>query len=214
MRAEIVQVVKHSPRRFTCVMKFLERVHIDALVASEPFLVASVSPLASSSSAGADALIQTTTKVRDYLAAVVADAQAKEAQATAQSREREREKDKDAAPPKGELTRAQVQAIVDPDKLVDVAVPYLELDRDDLTALLVETDTMKRLERIIPHRSGARRPCCGSRPISAPSSKARRAAPIASACCAIACARFKKSSASKTTTPRSTIYARRSKTAR
>src|SRR3984885_2464259 len=148
VRAEIVQVVKHSPGRFTCVMKFLERVHIDALVASEPFLVASVSPLASSSSAGADALIQTTTKVRDYLAAVVADAQAKEAQAAAQSRERE--KDKDTAPPKGELTRAQVQAIVDPDKLVDVAVPYLELDRDDLTALLVETDTMKRLERIIP----------------------------------------------------------------
>jgi ATP-dependent Lon protease len=149
VRAEIVQVVKHSPGRFTCVMKFLERVHIDALVASEPFLVASVSPLASSSSAGADALIQTTTKVRDYLAAVVADAQAKEAQAASQSRDRDN-KDKDTAPPKGELTRVQVQAIVDPDKLVDVAVPYLELDRDDLTALLVETDTMKRLERIIP----------------------------------------------------------------
>ena len=45
VRAEIVQVVKHSPGRFTCVMRFLERVHIDALVATEPFLVASVSPL-------------------------------------------------------------------------------------------------------------------------------------------------------------------------
>jgi len=42
VRAEIVQVVKHSPGRFTCVMRFLERVHIDALVATEPFLVASV----------------------------------------------------------------------------------------------------------------------------------------------------------------------------
>ncbi len=144
VRAEIVQVVKHSPGRFTCVMRFLERVHIDALVASEPFLVASVSPLQSSSSAGAEALIATTTKVRDYLAAVVADAQAKEAQAQAHGKEKE------APSPKGELTRSQVQAIVDPDKLVDAAVPYLELERDDLTTLLIETDTMKRLERIIP----------------------------------------------------------------
>jgi ATP-dependent Lon protease len=139
VRAEIVQVVKHSPGRFTCVMRFLERVHIDALVATEPFLVASVSPLVSTSSAGADALIATTAKVRDYLLAVVVDAQAKEGKDAKEQKE-----------PRGELTRAQVQAIVDPDKLVDSAAPYLELDRDDLTVLLVETDTMKRLERIIP----------------------------------------------------------------
>src|SRR4051812_17627364 len=136
VRAEIVQVVKHSPGRFTCVMRFLERVHIDALVATEPFLIASVSPLAPSASTGPE-LAAITTKVRDYLVAVVTDAQAKEA------------KEKEGAP-KGELTRAQVQAIIDPDKLVDAAAPYLELDREDLTALLVETDTLKRLERIIP----------------------------------------------------------------
>jgi len=138
VRAEIVQVVKHSPGRFTCVMRFLERVHIDALVATEPFLVASVSPLVSTSSVPGDQLLATTGKVRDYLIAVVTDAQAKE------------HKDKEGKEPRGELTRAQVQAIVDPDKLVDAAVPYLELERDDLTQLLVETDTMKRLERIIP----------------------------------------------------------------
>jgi ATP-dependent Lon protease len=138
VRAEIVQVVKHSPGRFTCVMRFLERVHIDALVATEPFLVASVSPLISTSSVPGDQLLATTSKVRDYLIAVVTDAQAKE------------HKDKEGKEPRGELTRAQVQAIVDPDKLVDATVPYLELERDDLTQLLVETDTMKRLERIIP----------------------------------------------------------------
>src|SRR6478735_1881488 len=140
VRAEIVQVVKHSPGRFTCVMRFLERVHIDALVATEPFLVASVSPLQSTSSVNAEGLLQTTTKIRDYLVAVVTDAQAKE------------HKDKEGKEPRGELTRAQVQAIVDPDKLVDAAVPYLELERDDLTQLLVETDTKKRLERIIRDR--------------------------------------------------------------
>jgi ATP-dependent Lon protease len=140
VRAEIVQVVKHSPGRFTCVMRFLERVHIDALVATEPFLIASVSTLPSTSSAAADHLIATTSKVRGYLIAVVTDAQAKEAKPDA----------KEAKEPRGELTRAQVQAIVDPDKLVDAAAPYLELERDDLTTLLIETDTMKRLERIIP----------------------------------------------------------------
>jgi len=138
VRAEIVQVVKHSPGRFTCVMRFLERVHIDALVATEPFLVASVSPLISTSSVNAEQLLQITAKVREYLIAVVTDAQAKE------------HKDKEGKEPRGELTRAQVQAIVDPDKLVDAAVPYLELERDDLTQLLIDTDTMKRLERIIP----------------------------------------------------------------
>ncbi len=142
VRAEIVQVVKHSPGRFTCVMRFLERVRIDALVATEPFLVASVSPLASTSRASAEQLIATTSKVRDYLLAVVTDAQAKEAKGEP-SKEGSKE-------PRSELTRAQVQAIVDPDKLVDAAAPFLELERDDLTTLLIETDTMKRLERIIP----------------------------------------------------------------
>src|SRR4030081_1869832 len=98
VRAEIVQVVKHSPGRFTCVMRFLERVHIDALVATEPFLVASVSPLQATASATEDAVAATTTKIRDYLLAVVTDAQAKEAKSEG----------KDTKEPRGELTRAQV----------------------------------------------------------------------------------------------------------
>src|SRR5882724_8846121 len=110
VRAEIVQVVKHSPGRFTCVMRFLERVHIDALVAIEPFLVASVSPLQPAAVANADTLVALTTKVRDYLLAVVTDAQ---------SKEHKESKSAEGKEPRGELTRAQVQAIVDPDKLVD-----------------------------------------------------------------------------------------------
>jgi len=157
VRAEIVQVVKHSPGRFTCVMRFLERVHIDALVATEPFLIASVSALQSTATVTADHLLATTAKVRDYLLAVVTDAQSKEAKPDRDARDaretretREGRESKEAKEPRGELTRAQVQAIVDPDKLVDAAAPYLELERDDLTTLLIETDTMKRLERIIP----------------------------------------------------------------
>ena len=149
VRAEIVQVVKHSPGRFTCVMRFLERVHIDALVATEPFLVASVSPLISTSTVGTDVLLQTTNRVRDYLLAVVTDAQSREQKEPKEGSKGDKES-KEAKEPKGELTRAQVQGLIDPDKLIDAAAPYLELERDDLTTLLVETDTMKRLERIIP----------------------------------------------------------------
>ena len=43
--SEIVQVVKHSPGRFTAVIRFGRRVHVDAVVATEPFMVASVSPI-------------------------------------------------------------------------------------------------------------------------------------------------------------------------
>ncbi|MBA2544909.1 MAG: endopeptidase La, partial [Deltaproteobacteria bacterium] len=143
VRAEIVQVVKHSPGRFTCVMRFLERVHIDALVATEPFLVASVSKLPVTTAATPEQLTATTTKVRDFLLAVVTDAQSRASASSSESKE-------GSNPPKGDLTRAQVQAITDSDKLVDSAAPYLELERDDLTSLLIETDTMKRLERIIP----------------------------------------------------------------
>ncbi|HEU4734063.1 MAG TPA: endopeptidase La [Kofleriaceae bacterium] len=150
VRAEIVQVVKHSPGRFTCVMRFVERVHIDALVATEPFLIASVSALQSTASTTADHLIATTAKVRDYLLAVVTDAQAKEAKPDRDARDARERDAKEAKEPRGELTRAQVQGIVDPDKLVDAAAPYLDLEREDLTNLLIETDTMKRLERIIP----------------------------------------------------------------
>ncbi|HRC55099.1 MAG TPA: LON peptidase substrate-binding domain-containing protein, partial [Kofleriaceae bacterium] len=54
--AEIIQVVKHSPGRFTAVMRFRERVRIDSLVSSEMFLIASVSPLVPTSSVAPEAL--------------------------------------------------------------------------------------------------------------------------------------------------------------
>jgi ATP-dependent Lon protease len=156
VRAEIIQVVKHSPGRFTAVMRFLERVHIDSLVSSESFLIASVSKLTPSTTAAPDALAATTTKVRDYLAAVVADAQhgkesgkesAKEGKESA--KEGKESAKESASKDRPETTKATVLAITDPDKLVDAAAPFLELEREELTALLVETDTMKRLERVL-----------------------------------------------------------------
>lgn len=156
VRAEIVQVVKHSPGRFTAVMRFMERVHVDALVATDPFLVATVSAVTTTTTASKEALTATTVKVRDYLAAVVSDALAhppgekKDAKGKSSSSDDDDEKEKKGKDLKPEVAKQAILAISDPDKLVDAAAPYLELERDELTALLVETDSMKRLERVLP----------------------------------------------------------------
>jgi ATP-dependent Lon protease len=138
VRAEIIQVVKHSPGRFTVVMKFLDRVHVDALVATEPFLVAAVSPLDRTTKAEPRVLAETTKKALDYLTAILAEPPV------------EREKDKDEKSKKPEPPRPQIGTLVEPDQVVDAAAPLLDLERDDLTALLIETDPLKRLERIMP----------------------------------------------------------------
>ena len=137
VRAEIVQVVKHSPGRFTVVMRFLERVRVDALIATEPFLVAAVSPLDRTSASPPSALAAETKRALDYLSAILSEPPA------------EREKDKDAKDKKPEPPRPQIGTLVEPDQVVDAAAPMLDLERDDLSALLIETDPMKLLQRIM-----------------------------------------------------------------
>lgn len=168
VRAEIVQVVKHSPGRFTAVMRFMDRVRVDALVATDPFLVASVTPVQSHSTATPEALTAMTVKVRDYLAAVVGDALTQASSDKSEKKESKKSSDDDdgddddrkgaakealkakAKDLKPDVAKQAILAMTDPDKLVDAAVPYLELERDDLTALLIETDSMVRLQKILP----------------------------------------------------------------
>ena len=137
VRAEVVQVVKHSPGRFTVVMRFLERVRVDAVVAVEPFLVADVSPVAPTGRGSAE-LPGLTQRARDYLTAIVAEP-------PEPKKEGKESKDSKEARPLPNLAQ-----LTDPDALVDAAAPLLELERDDLTALLVEADTVRRLQRIMP----------------------------------------------------------------
>jgi ATP-dependent Lon protease len=169
VRAEITKVEKHSPGRFTVTMRFLERVRVDALVASDPFLVAAVSALDSTSATAPAVLAAAAQKARDYLSAIVAEppplkkAPAKKSKKAdkddSERRAREREKDDDddeADEPKARATDARrptvadVAQLKDADAIVDAAAPLLELERDDLTALLVEADPMKRLDRVLP----------------------------------------------------------------
>ena len=175
VRAEITQVVKHSPGRFTVVMKFLDRVRVDALVASDPFLVASVSPLPTATTATDEALQAATAKARGYLAAIIAEPAVSSGSSKSDKSEKSSKSSKKAAAKerinvdadadndddsetkakpaklKVEGPRPDIASLTEPDQVVDAAVPLLELERDDLTALLVETDPMKRLDIILPN---------------------------------------------------------------
>ncbi len=157
--AEIVQVVKHSPGRFTAVMRFKERVRVDAVVATDPFLVATVSPLVQTSSVTAEKLAALTRTTREYLAAVVTDAQhgpgsadgSKDSEGGDKPKKREtKPKDDKSRLREQTPSAAQILALTDPDQVVEAAVPFCELERDDLLALLIETDPALRLQRVLP----------------------------------------------------------------
>jgi ATP-dependent Lon protease len=149
--AEIVQVVKHSPGRFTAVMKFRERVRVDAIVASDPFLIASATPLLRHSIKPAEQLAAMTRQAREHLAALVADAQARPDPEKAGDKKEGRGAGKDERARLREQTPSPkaILAMTDPDAVVDAAIPYVELERDDLIALLLETDPARRLERVL-----------------------------------------------------------------
>jgi ATP-dependent Lon protease len=156
--AELVQVVKHSPGRFTAVMRFRERVRIESVVATDPFLVATVAPLRLHVGVAPEQLAAMTRAAREHLAALVADAQAHPEGHRAEGEKGEKGEKKEKDKPKDERARMREQtpsapailAMTDPDAIVEASIPYLDLERDDLVALLVETDSAKRLERVIP----------------------------------------------------------------
>ncbi len=152
--AEIVSVIKHSPGRFTAVLRFTRRVKIDGVVASEPFLVAAVSPLVTRSSVPAERLAADAAKARDYLTALIADAhatrEAKEKEAKEAGKESKEAKDPARAHDTAREALAALASVTDPDLVVDHAAPYVELRRDEMMAILLETDSAKRLARVLP----------------------------------------------------------------
>ncbi|HVK72582.1 MAG TPA: endopeptidase La [Kofleriaceae bacterium] len=146
--SEIVQVVKHSPGRFTAVVRFGRRVKVDGIVASEPFLVAAVSPLQHRPSVAQGELVAMAKQAKDHLAILIAEAHSRKDKGKPDDKE-----DKAAAAATQKETArealAALAAVTDPDLVVDHAVPYVDLDRDELLALLIETDPARRLEKVL-----------------------------------------------------------------
>ncbi len=181
--SEIVQVIKHSPGRFTAVVRFGRRVKIDAIVATEPYLVGAVSPLVVTSSVDDAELAALAKTARDHLAILIAeshaDAKGKDGKDGDKGRESEKAEKKAAEkgaergegkgeskgegkgegkskrkdePRREETARdalAALAAVTDPDLVVDHAVPYVDLEREELLELLLETDSKKRLDTVM-----------------------------------------------------------------
>ncbi len=145
--SEIVQVVKHSPGRFTAVVRFKRRVKIDGIIGTEPFLVAAVSPMPSRPSVPAADLNAMAKEAREHLTILITESQHRK-----DGKKDDKEKDAQSIAQHKETARealAALAAVTEPDLVVDHAVPYVDLDRDDLLELLLETDPKKRLDKVL-----------------------------------------------------------------
>ncbi len=124
--AEISQVIKHGPKRYTVMMRVIERRRVDEYVATRPFLIAQVSELIHHGGDSEEAE-NIASSLRSALAEVIAA---------------------DSDDP--EDARREVNDLDDLDELVDMAASHIDLERDQLVQLLGETDTLARLRLVAP----------------------------------------------------------------
>jgi ATP-dependent Lon protease len=119
---EITQVIKHAPRRYSVMMRFIERMRVDYFTATEPYLVASVEPFVTELPDDETELEALAAELRTDLAAVIAN--------TADDVESATE---------------NVMNLEDLDELVDLAAAHIELSRDQAMALLLEPNLLARM---------------------------------------------------------------------
>jgi ATP-dependent Lon protease len=125
--AEVVQVARHSPTRYTVIARSGGRVHIDNVEQVGAYLAATATPMATVVPEGeeAEGLVD---KARRALTAVLS------AQADASA----------------EQVRDGLEEIEDADDLADMAAAHVELERPELIALLSEPDVVARLRMVLP----------------------------------------------------------------
>src|SRR5690606_6697384 len=123
--AEVLQIARRGPQRYTIVVRTVQRVRMVEMTSGEgDLLIARVEPLT---------LVEPTSpelgaRVRDHLVRILADKS-------------------DGSPEKIAADLGQVE---DADDLVDLAAGHLDLDREELVVLLLETDVSQRLTMVIP----------------------------------------------------------------
>ncbi|HEU5059843.1 MAG TPA: endopeptidase La [Kofleriaceae bacterium] len=126
--AEIVQIARHSATRYTAIVRTGARVHLDKVESAGSYLVAHTSSMATvvpPDVEEADALVERT---RRALAAILAE----------------------QADTSAENVRDGLDEVEDPDDLADMAAAHVQLERDELIALLREPDVVARLRMVLP----------------------------------------------------------------
>ena len=126
--AEIVQIARHSATRYTAIVRSGPRVHISKVESAGGHLVAHTSSMATvvpPDVEEADALVERTRRALTEILAEQADTSA-------------------------ENVREGLDEVHDPDDLADMAAAHVQLERDELIALLREADVVARLRMVLP----------------------------------------------------------------
>ncbi|HEY8141502.1 MAG TPA: endopeptidase La [Kofleriaceae bacterium] len=126
--AEIVQIARHSATRYTAIVRSGARVHISKVETAGGHLVAHTSSMATvvpPDVEEADALVERTRRALTDILAEQADTSA-------------------------ENVREGLDEVHDPDDLADMAAAHVQLERDELIALLREPDVVARLRMVLP----------------------------------------------------------------
>ena len=126
--AEIVQIARQSATRYTVIVRSGARVHLDKVESVGSYLVGHTSSMATvvpPDVEEADALVERTRKALTDILAEQADTSA-------------------------ENVREGLDEVDDPDDLADMAAAHVQLERDELIALLREPDVVARLRSVLP----------------------------------------------------------------
>jgi ATP-dependent Lon protease len=126
--AEIVQIARHSATRYTVIARSGARVHLSKVDSVGSYMVAHTSSMATvvpPDVEEADALVE---KTRRALTAILAE----------------------QADTSAENVREGLDEVDDPDDLADMAAAHVQLERDELIALLREADVVERLRLVLP----------------------------------------------------------------
>ena len=126
--AEIVQIARQSATRYTVIVRSGARVHLDKVESVGSYLVGHTSSMATvvpPDVEEADALVERTRRALTDILAEQADTSA-------------------------ENVREGLEEVDDPDDLADMAAAHVQLERDELIALLREPDVVARLRMVLP----------------------------------------------------------------
>jgi ATP-dependent Lon protease len=127
--AEVVQIARHSPTRYTVIVRSGERVHLDQVqTAAAGYLTAKTTTIGTVVPPDSDEVTELVDRARMTLGAILAD-------------QSDTSLDK---------VREGLDEVEDADDLADMAAAHVELERDDQIALLMEPDVVTRLRVVLP----------------------------------------------------------------
>ena len=127
---EVMQIARHSPNRYTIIVRSGPRVILEKIdkAADGAHMVGAATPLVTIEPPDDETTAALVERARTCLTAILAE----------------------QADTSADKVREGLDEVEDPDDLVDMAAAHLDLERDELIALLQERDVGERLRSVLP----------------------------------------------------------------